>query len=384
MDGITPVRRKFLVHIFILFLSMRGRLNFANMARYGVYSEKTYRTHCAMAFDVFTFNTRVIEHRCSRHRIIAADCSYVPKSGKHTPNLGTFWNGCVSTALPGLEISTLAVVDCDTNTAYHLESLYTPGDLPDAESRIDFYVKQITDRASALKGLADYLVYDGAAGKRKFVDGIVTKTDLHLISRLRKDADLRYLYTGPRTGRPGRPKQYDGKINCQGLDLSRFERCYEDEDITIYTAIVNSKTLKRNIRIAYIQHNASQTYVILFSTDLTLDGVLIYAYYRSRFQIEFLFRDSKQFTGLTHCQARSEEKLTFHCNASLTSVSLAKAEFYANPNNHAKPFSMHDINTVHFNALLLDRVFDTLNLDPTSEQLAPLYHELLNIGTIAA
>jgi len=65
-------------------------------------------------------------------------------------------------------------------------------------------------------------------------------------------------------------------------------------------------------------------------------------------------------------------------------VSLAKAEFYANPDNHTKPFSMHDITTMHFNALLLDRVFNTLNLDPTSEQLAPLYHELLNIGTIAA
>lgn len=384
LEGMTPVRQKFLAHIFVLFLSMRGRLNFANMARYGAYSEKTYRTHFALPFDFFAFNVLSITQTCSAHRILAADCSFIPKSGKHTPFLGKFWNGCVSKALPGLEISTLAVVDCDTNTAFHLESLHTPGTLPDAESRIDFYVKQITDRAPQLKALADYLVYDGAAGKYKFVDGIVTKTDLHLISRLRKDADLRYLYHGPRTGKPGRPKQYDGKINCRQIDTSRFDLCYDDGDITIYTAIVNSRALKRNIRIAYVQHNASSDYVILFSTDLTLDGYQIYAYYKARFQIEFLFRDSKQYTGLTHCQARSEQKLAFHANASLTSVSLAKAEFYADPTNHTKPFSMHDVNTVHFNTLLLDKVFAKLQLDPTSEQLAPLYHELVNIGTIAA
>jgi hypothetical protein len=384
MDGMTPVRQKFLGHIFILFLSLRSRLTFVNMARYGTYSEKTYRTHFALPFDFFAFNTRSILQTCSAHRLLVADCTFIPKSGKHTPNRGKFWNGCVSKALPGLELSTLAVVDCETNTAFHLESLHTPGSLPDAESRIDFYVKQITDRASQLKALADYLVYDGAAGKQKFVDGIVTNTDLHLISKLRKDADLRYLYHGPRTGQPGRPKQYAGKINCRQIDPSCFEICYDDGDITISTAIVNSKTLKRNIRIAYVQHKASRDYVILFSTDLTLDGYLLYAYYKARFQIEFLFRDSKQYTGLTHCQARREEKLAFHCNASLTSVSLAKAEFYANPENSTKPFSMHDVNTVHFNILLLDKVFARLQLDPTSEQLAPLYHELVNVGTIAA
>jgi hypothetical protein len=308
----------------------------------------------------------------------------VPKSGKHTPNLGKFWNGCVSKALPGLEIRALAVVDCAPNTAFHLACQFTPGELPDTESRIDCYVKQIADRASDLKKLADYLVYDGAAGKQKFVDGLVTKTDLHLISKLRKDADLRYLYTGPRTGRPGRPKQYAGKINCQQIDTARFERCYDDDDITIYTAIVNSKRLQRNLRIAYVQQKACQHYVILFSTDLSLDGYLIYRYYKARFQIELLFRDSKQYTGLTHCQARSEQKLAFHANASLTSVSLAKAEFYADPKNHTKPFSMHDVNMRHFNTFLLDRVFAKLNLDSTSQELAPLYHELVNIGTIAA
>jgi hypothetical protein len=43
-------------------------------------------------------------------------------------------------------------------------------------------------------------------------------------------------------------------------------------------------------------------------------------YYQARFQIEFLFRDAKQFTGLMACQARSEEALLKSFNASFAAL----------------------------------------------------------------
>ena len=43
------------------------------------------------------------------------------------------------------------------------------------------------------------------------------KNRLHLISKLRKDADLTYLYTGEISIGKGRRKQYDGKMNCSRL-----------------------------------------------------------------------------------------------------------------------------------------------------------------------
>lgn len=49
-------------------------------------------------------------------------------------------------------------------------------------------------------------------------------------------------------------------------------------------------------------------------------------YYRTRFQIEFCYRDGKQFTELTDCQSRDLNKLYFHFNASLASVNLAKVK----------------------------------------------------------
>jgi hypothetical protein len=38
-----------------------------------------------------------------------------------------------------------------------------------------------------------------------------------------------------------------------------------------------------------------------------------------------VFRDDKQFSGLTHCQARDLEALAFAFNASLSSVNVARA-----------------------------------------------------------
>ena len=46
--------------------------------------------------------------------------------------------------------------------------------------------------------------------------------------------------------------------------------------------------------------------------------------YHTRFQIEFGFRDIKQFTGLENSQGRSGNKLNFHFNTALTTVNIAK------------------------------------------------------------
>ena len=47
-------------------------------------------------------------------------------------------------------------------------------------------------------------------------------------------------------------------------------------------------------------------------------------YYKGRFQIDFLFSNAKQFTGLTHSQARSESKLHFHFDTMIKAVFIAK------------------------------------------------------------
>ena len=75
----------------------------------------------------------------------------------------------------------------------------------------------------------------------------------------------------------------------------------------------------------------------LFSTEINLPGEQILKYYQARFQIEFIFRDAKQFTGLSDCQSRNSQRLDFHFNASLIALNLAKYEAY-NRHLSANPF----------------------------------------------
>jgi hypothetical protein len=136
---------------------------------------------------------------------------------------------------------------------------------------------------------------------------------------------LKFLYDGPQKPR-GRHRRYDGKVDL--TDPSRFEFVQTlDDDTQLYTAVVWSVSLKRLIRLAYVlkEENGKRRYVVLFSTDLEIDPLDLYRFYKARFQIEFIFRDARQFTGLADCQARDPQALDTHVNASLTALNLAKA-----------------------------------------------------------
>jgi len=141
----------------------------------GIFREKLSSSFW-QSFDYFEFNKHLVETYCSGHKIIATDCSYIPKSGKETPDIGNFWSGCASKALKGLEISSLAVIDVDNNTGMHLECKQTTESSIDEESRVDFYLQQVIDKKDELKQLADYIVADGAYAKQKYVDGLLEKT----------------------------------------------------------------------------------------------------------------------------------------------------------------------------------------------------------------
>lgn len=69
------------------------------------------------------------------------------------------------------------------------------------------------------------------------------------------------------------------------------------------------------------------------------------------FNIISRFRDAKQFTGLTHCQARNKEALAFAFNASLSSVNVARA--FARQEGHN--LSVGATKTLMHNAAMLDR-----------------------------
>ena len=391
IEGLKKPRKYFMISIIILYLSMRGRYTFKGLERYGDKCEKTYRLHFEQKFDFLSFNLEMSKTHLSKHCILVFDPSYLPKSGKQTPGKGKFWSGCLGRAVQGIEIGGLGVVDIKHNTAFNLECVQTPSPSrlkAAGKTLVDHYADVIIERKDQLCQIAAYLAVDGYFSKQNYVNQILEKTDLNLISKLRKDANLQYLYQGPKRSGRGRPKKYDGKVNTKNIDKRRFKWCYEDEDVIIYQAKAWSVSLKRIIKVAYVEFldkgQSTSKYAFFFSTDLTLEGKRIYQYYKARFQIEFLFRDAKQHTGLTNCQARSENKIHFHTNASLTAVSVAKVAHHIKRRDVEKPFSMANIKTSYFNELMLNLFLSNFQIDPNLIKNKSTIRKLMEFGNIAS
>jgi hypothetical protein len=395
MPGLGQPQRKFLATLFVTILVLRGRVNFRNLSRYCDYSERTIARQFRRPFDWPDFHQRVLMTALAPHSelISAHDASFLAKSGKQTFGLGHFFNGCASRAERGLEISTLAVVDVTRRCAFTLASAQTPpGEAatqaePEA-TRVDFYTQQLRAHRHRLPSRVKYHCVDGYYAKKKYIDEVVS-LDLHAITKLRSDADCLFLYTGPHPKRRGARRKYDGKVNFQALH--RFEDLGtrpEEPQVHLYTAVVWHKTLQRRLRVVVLLNRkapAKPRFIVLGSTDPELNGHTLIDLYVARFQIEFLFRDSKQFTGLLDCQARAAAALDFHFNASLATLNLVRAADLGMQQGQAPHvFSMASWKQCQFNERLLDVFMEKFALDPTVVKNHACYDELRTYGAIAA
>lgn len=211
------------------------------------------------------------------------------------------------------------------------------------------------------------------------------------MTRLRKDVRLRYLYRGPRRKGKGRPTTYDGRIDIKALRPDYFSPCAQAEDGSwiAYHAVANVQSWKCNARVVIVHHFDQQGKLksakVYACTDVDMDGGELLHAYQCRFQIEFLYRDAKQHAGLAQCQARSEDKLHFHLNTSMTAVSLAKvAHHLSKPEQSRGAFSMADIKTQYANDLLLSRFIATFGNGPEMSKINSICERLRTLGSIAA
>jgi DDE superfamily endonuclease len=397
-----------------------GKANFTNLSRYGEYSERTYRRQYQKSVDFIPFHAQTIAAAIepSREQIAAIDCSFISKSGKQTWGVDNFYNGSISKSQKGLEISVISVVDVSAHQGYTLcvkQTATTAQKLiPDVKlavkrkrkskskakakaktktepvisERVKGYLEQLQTTRPHLPTAVKYLAADSFYSKKSVVDGVVA-LDLHLVSKLRIDADLRYCYTGEQKPK-GAPRKYDGKVDLS--DLSRLEFGGELTNGTkLYSQVVWHVSLKRKIRIIYLidQRNPDkQRVALLFSTDTTIDPLRLYEYYKSRFQIEFIFRDAKQFTGLCDCQSRQQQSLDFHFNASLAALNIAKLEQQktqsaTGEDSQPQSFSMATYKRLALNGHLLERFISMLELDQTLIKSHPNYDSLLQYGSLA-
>jgi hypothetical protein len=381
-------QRQFLQELLRAVFALRGRVNFTNLARFSPLHEQTFRRHFEKAFKWVWFNLTVF--RLRRHPeepiIGVFDCSFLPKSGTKTWGLDQFFSSLAGRSKQGLEVSVLGIVATGSRRAFGVDATQTPPDLSTGRSagysRMDFYLEQIVDLYDQLAGLGvSYWVGDGFYAKQKVLD-TVTGLGGDLITRLRSDANLRYLYTGPPKEGPGAPKQYDGKIawDDQAALSPRFDevgRLPDQSGVRVLTTVANSPHFGRDLRVVLLVGPDWEEQVILASTDTSQHAEEVVQYYRLRYQIEFVIRDAKQHAGLSHCQARNQKKLDFHLNMSVAVVNVLR--LLAQKAECSKRTYRREA----YNRLLIGRLFSKLGLSAEYDRMDPRVKSVVRTGRIA-
>ena len=93
---------------------------------------------------------------------------------------------------------------------------------------------------------------------------------------------------------------------------------------------------------------------------------------RTRFQLEFCFRDGKQHAGITNCQSTDFRKLNFHFNASLAAVNLAKAAC----KRLGITYSISSCKSFIHKAYMLERFICVFGISPDPQVIDKLFKEL--------
>lgn len=389
--ALSAPRRRFLCELFRVLLALHGRVTFTNLARYSALSERTFRRHFARALDWLALNLTLAQLRLHPQEawIGVFDTTFIEKAGTQTYGLDRFFCSRQRSMRRGLEVSLLGLVGTTTRRCIGLDATQTPPGLAPqdeavAYSRTDFYLEQITDSLAyhgALGGVR-YWVGDGFYAKGKVFEALAAHRR-HLITRLRSDANLRFLAAPGECGPTGRRRRYAGKVGFDQVAApeSRFEAVGALEDlphVRLFTALVNSPHFKRDLRIVVLVDTRTGRYVVLCTTDLAQAAEEVVAYFRLRFQIELVIRDAKQHTGLGQCQARSEEKLDFHFNMSLTGVNVARLL------SQRAGLSLVSYLREQYNGSLVERLGCELGLEAELDLRDPGVQRVVQTGRIAA
>jgi putative transposase len=358
--------------------------------------------------------------------LLAGDEVVATKAGKHTHGLDRFFSSLYGKPVPGLAFFTLSLVSTQQRRAFplHVEQVVRsdaekaatkakadakkqppstakrrPGrpkgskNKPKADGTCTPELLRITGMLDALLHLitgvvaVTYLVLDGHFGNHNALQ-MAQQKHLHLISKLRCDAALYFPYAGPYAGR-GPRRKYGRKVEYANIPAQYLKETTVDGHIQtcVYQAQLLHKEFAPPLNVVIIVktnlHTQAQAHVILFSSDLELPYVLLMDYYGLRFQIEFNFRDAKQYWGLEDFMNVTPTGVTNAANLSLFMVNVVY-RLQADVRQRDPDYSILDLKADCRGYKYVEETIKMLPEKPEPVLLGQILHKVACLGRIHA
>lgn len=362
--------------------------------------------------------------------IIGGDETVVTKSGKITHGIDRFFSSLYEKVVPGLSFFTFSLISTKHRISFPLmiqqivrseektkcaEDLISTGYNKEDQNKSEPEKKNAPGRPKGSKNKSKenvdlspylcfiqsmlkkvlqligngtiliYIVFDGAFGNNNALQ-MVKQCGLHLISKLHRNSALYFPYSGKYSGRGAR-KKYGDRVNYDNIPKEYLKETTREKSIQteIYQMTLLHKLFPQKLNVVIIVKTNLKTHarshVILFSSDLDLPYGKLIDYYSLRFQIEFNFRDAKQYWGLEDFMNVKKTPVNNAVNLAFFMVNISHA-LIAEVRKHNPLFGVQDLKA-HFRAgKYLDETLKLIPEKPDPILIQQIFAQMTKIGSI--
>jgi putative transposase len=321
------------------------------VSRYSTLSYRTLQRFYALknvnwlVINILLFKYFV--YKKGKKYLFAADETVKGKAGKQTHGIGLFYSSIQKQVIKAVRFLAICIIDIDEKKSYILGcKQLIVSDLQKEKKCIDKVNKSKEKVLPKVKGrpkgsknkpkiepksisyqilkillilvqselkvfLPDLncfcIALDGFYGHEAYLL-LAIEQKLNIISKFKTNAHLILPFQGEQS-RIGRPKILGNKVNLDKIDEQFYLKTIKDDTSNVSTKVYQFEAFtpkisgkKLNIVLLIHTHLITKRVCrnVIFLNDLTLNAETIINYYSLRFQIEFDFRDAKQFYGLAH------------------------------------------------------------------------------------
>jgi hypothetical protein len=361
-------------------------------------------------------------YRADEVYLLVGDEVVATKAGKHTHGLDRFFASLYGKPVPGLAFFALSLISIQQRRSFPIRveqvvrsdaekaaskakaeakkrapatAKRRPGrpkgrkNTPKAGGTLTPELGRITGMLGTLLQLIagvvslTHVVLDGHFGNHNALQ-MARQNNLHLISKLRCDAALYFPYTGTYAGR-GPHRTYGDKVDYDHIPTQYLQETTIEGPMktSMYHMQLLHKEFAQPLNVVILVKTNLRTqahaHVVLFSSDLELPYAPLVDYDGLRCQIEFNFRDAKQYWGLEDFMNVTPAGVTNAANLSLFMVNVAH-RLRADVHLRDPAYSVLDLKADYRGAKYVEETIKMLPEKPESILFAKILNHVASLG----